>query len=514
VRQFTLLALVALSLSTVSPVFAGSSDIVPRGDLAYDLVGSLAASGRLRDQTLADFFRGDRLYTRSEMAGIIRQMATSSSLSAEDVTAVRALEMEFSPELHDLTIASGKPLPSSMAGRLTGDVKIRALSGPAALEGLARGTVTLPIGSSGYAALGIGNWRDEWYDRNAPLHGYPLMETAFARVNGRVLDVTVGRMPLRWGPGYAGGMLLSNDAPSVPQIRLEKTFVPGGWLRRLGTLHFEQFDGQFFEPDDPSALPDARGTRRYLVARRLETAGTGRWALSIGEAIKSTRLPSPIAANILPLYLYQNEATASSRHHILGSLVPKDQPDTYWKNYVADVNIAYRLGGDHGVSLYNDLLLDDFKTLPGLGMGGPTPRKLGEQIGIYAADLFHARSRFAARLEYATIDTGTYANVSAPVAYTDEGVSLGHPAGPNANVLFGRFEFAATPRLHLALEGARRRPKEVASPAAADTDRASGFATYTLRRDAFVGARLEHIRTRGGADSHTTRASVSIGAGF
>jgi hypothetical protein len=100
-----------------------------------------------------------------------------------------------------------------------------------------------------------GNFRDEWYDPSAPRKGgYPSIETAFIRSNGRALDVIAGRMPLRWGPGYVGAMLLSDTAVSLDQIRVEKTFrLPGNLGRRTGLLRFEQFNAQFFEDDIPGA---------------------------------------------------------------------------------------------------------------------------------------------------------------------------------------------------------------------------------------------------------------------
>jgi hypothetical protein len=242
----------------------------------------------------------------------------------------------------------------------------------------------------------VGNFRDEWYDKSAPRKGgYPPIETAFIRANGRFLDVTVGRMPLRWGPGYVGGMLLSDNAVSLPQIRVEKTFrLPGNVGSRVGLLRFEQFDSQFFEDDIPGAVSYARGTRRYLLGRRIETAGDGRFSLSLGESFKSTRLPSPLLANILPFYVYQAEWTKGSRRQILGGIVDGALPDTGWLNYLADANVSYR-ADRRGTILYSDLLLDDVKAPSGFGLEGPTRRKLGGQLGIYAPDLGGAGGKYA-----------------------------------------------------------------------------------------------------------------------
>ncbi|MBC8102002.1 MAG: hypothetical protein H7Z41_05380 [Cytophagales bacterium] len=499
--------------------FAGPADIVPRGSIAYDLMGSLASGGSLPGLSLRDFFRGDRLYTRAEFADFVRRLrrgltedSARANILPADSTALLALETEFAAELGGIALPRGD---RPVAVRVTGAFKARALTDPDAGSGIGRVSVILPVGRDGYAALAGGNFRNEWYDESAPRKGgYPLIETAFIRVNGRALDVSVGRMPLRWGPGYVGGMLLSDDSPSLPQIRVEKIFrLPGTLGRRVGPLRFEQFDAQFFEDDIPGALPDARGTRRYLLGRRIETNGEGRFSFSAGEAFKSTRLPDPIFANLLPFFVYQNSWTESSRRRTFAFLASGALPDTGWLNYLADINLSYRADARR-TSLYADLLLDDVQAPDGFNLGNPTPRKIGGQVGVYAPDLGGLGGKVALRLEFATIDAGTYANASLPVAYDQNGVSLGHPSGPNAEVYFGRLDVAATSKLKLALEGTLRRRKDRSEPAP-KTDRLGLYATYALRRGAFVGARFEHLQTENGAvTASSDRAELNLGIGF
>ena len=147
-------------------------------------------------------------------------------------------------------------------------------------------------------------------------------------------------------------------------------------------------------------------------------------------------------------------------------------------------------------------------------MEGPAPkRKIGGQLGVYAPDLGAVGGKYALRLEFATIDVGTYSNVSLPVAYGENGVSLGHPAGPNAQVYFGRFDLAATPKLKLAVEGTVRRRKDNSQPAP-KSDRFGLYATYAVQRNAFVGARFEHSRNENGAVTTGDRAEINVGVGF
>jgi hypothetical protein len=520
-KKLSLAPLASLTLLALLPcaAVAGPTDIVPRGNIAYDLMGSLAAEGALSGRTLQDFFRGDRLYTRAEFADFVRLLrrgltedSSRPNISSEDRLALRILEIEFAVELGGTALSKDAV---SLKPRFTGAAKARALTDSEAGSVIVRASATVPIGRDAYAAVMVGNFRDEWYDKSGPRKGgYPLIESAYIRANGRFLDVTVGRMPLRWGPGYVGGMLLSDDSVSLPQIRVEKTFhLPGNLRHRVGQLRFEQFDSQFFEDDVPGAVSYARGTRRYLLGRRLETAGDGRFSLSLGESFKSTRLPSPLFANILPFYLYQAEWTKGSRRKILGGLVDGALPDTGWLNYLADANLSYRTGA-RGMVVYGDFLLDDIKAPSAIGLPGPGPkRKTGIQLGAYAPDLGGVGGKYGLRLEFATIDAETYTNTSLPVAYDQNGISLGHPAGPNANVYFGRFDIAASPKLKLAVEGTVRRRKSDSDPAP-KSDRLGLYASYALHKNTFVGARFEHSRKQFGAVTTGDRAEINAGIGF
>jgi hypothetical protein len=107
-KRHLLVSAVTLSLLIVSavPSLAGPADIVPRGSIAYDLMGSLAARGALPSLSLRDFFRGDRLYTRAEFADFVRQLrrglteeSSRPNISPEDRLALKVLETEFAPEL-------------------------------------------------------------------------------------------------------------------------------------------------------------------------------------------------------------------------------------------------------------------------------------------------------------------------------------------------------------------------------------------------------------------------------
>ena len=94
-RSAALLAfLVAVACASAQ---AAPTDLVPRGDIAYDLLGSLGAAGQLPGYSLRDFARGDRLYTRAEIAAILVQ--SDPAASPRYGAAYRVLQIEFAPEL-------------------------------------------------------------------------------------------------------------------------------------------------------------------------------------------------------------------------------------------------------------------------------------------------------------------------------------------------------------------------------------------------------------------------------
>jgi hypothetical protein len=270
------LALLAAASAFAPAVAAAPADLVPRGHIAYDLLGSLAARGRLPGWTLRDFLRGDRLYTRGEVAAIVRAAREAAGVARDRDTALRVLEREFGPELRRAGEAPGTANPGGgAAAAVAGSLKVRLLTDPDAGKLTGRLAGVAPVGRDGYAAVSAGSWRSEWHG-----NGYPAVETAYVRVDGRALDVSVGRMPLRWGPGYSGALLLGDEAPSVPMVKVEKSFTLGGEARppgRAAVLHAVR--RHFTEPDVRTPRPTraARGATCSGAASKRKTKAAGIW---------------------------------------------------------------------------------------------------------------------------------------------------------------------------------------------------------------------------------------------
>ena len=112
----TLAALLLGSIVSL-PAFAAPTDIVPRGDVAYDLLGSLASAGRIPGYSLSDFARGDRLYTRAEAARIVSRIESAKTASDPFAIAERTLRIEFADELH-----SRSPDKFSLESHCSGEI--------------------------------------------------------------------------------------------------------------------------------------------------------------------------------------------------------------------------------------------------------------------------------------------------------------------------------------------------------------------------------------------------------
>ena len=211
---------------------------------------------------------------------------------------------------------------------------------------------------------------------------------------------------------------------------------------------------------NPDAQPGANGTRRYLAGKRLVFGG-GPWSFTVSEALKTTRLPDPEWALVLPLFFYQNDATAHVKRHYFPFLITNQEPNTYFKNYSGDVGASYTADRHSGLNFYGDLLIDDVKALPGLGNGFDTPQKAGRADRRRRAALWAARTAALARVRRVQWRStgGRTRTFPHPFIWTLNGAPLGYAAGPNARVLFARLDATITDKLKIAIDGETRRPK-------------------------------------------------------
>lgn len=388
-----------------------SDEIVAPGDPLYARLAAAARQGLLPGWQPVDFLRGDRLFTRRELAPLLEKL----------------------PPKAELIVLGNAP------------------------RGLASGP----------------GWQVQ-----ATQHGVTAAELS---TNWRGWELSAGRKPLRWGPGWTGGMLFSDSTPPLDRISVRKHF---------GNVTFEQFYGQYFELDDPRAPQDtASGTRRHLAGRRLTFQNRGPWELSAGEAIKALRLPDPALAATLPWYVYEHDWSAMGSGRWLGLPRSAAYKNSAWLNYMADATLSYRQ--KNGTRLYGEYLLDDIKAPAFLGGTDATPQRTGLLLGAAGT-----RGALSWRVEALDTNRRTYTSEIQPNQWSRGDSPLGHPAGPNAQQLFARTDFKAGEHLSLALEAERRRRRDTSQPGPADLNRLTLFVAATLTPQAYATARLERSGVR------------------
>ena len=101
-----MLAVVAAAslVAAAAPAFAANpfSD-VPMNHWAYDAVEQLSAKGILEGYPNGTF-KGNRAMTRYEIATMVARMMAAGGLSGEDLEKLKALVVEFQPELEALGV--------------------------------------------------------------------------------------------------------------------------------------------------------------------------------------------------------------------------------------------------------------------------------------------------------------------------------------------------------------------------------------------------------------------------
>ncbi len=380
-------------------------ELIAPGDPLYARLADAARRGLLPGWQPVDFLRGDRLYTRRELAPLLAKLPTKTQL------------------------------------------------------------IVLGNEPRGFAA-------DKGWQVQATKTGVTAAELS---AGWRGWEFSAGRRSLRWGPGWTGGLLFSDTAPPLDRITVTKNF---------GKLTFEQFYGQFFEPDDPKAPLEARGTRRHLAGRRLTLQSNGPWEISVGEAIKALRLPDAPFATVLPWYVYQHDWTSSGTGRWLGLPRSAAYPSSHWLNYVGELSLSYH--PKSGPRLYGEYLLDDIKAPAFLGGSEITPQRSGILLGAAAS-----QGPLAWRAELLDTNRRTYRSDFQADSWQRGDSLLGHAGGPNARLLFTRTDYKVNTKLALALEAEQRRRRDSSQPGPTDLNRVTLFASATLTPQAFATARLE-----------------------
>ena len=451
---------------------AASTDIVPTGSALNDAFSTLALHGLLPPSYTAADFSGRTLYTRQQMAAMLEPLLRDDSdtlpKALDDSStgpALRAAFWELRPELDadnaapdlDATLAEARPGGTALSGWIKPQLRLR-VGGDAQPNtgafGLYRATALGDLGSDGRFVLSASNWPEEGrrvFSNDVGPHDFSSLNEAYLEARGRHgLTLDIGRLYNRWGPGYRGATMLSDNAPAFDQVRLAFPFSLGEHFGR--NYRFSQMATTFQENNQ----------RKYFEARRLEYAFSPSFNIDFEEAFKSTSSRSLILTPLPDFYSAQSFKAGGL--HVSG----------LDESFNAFFNLGASFAADPNTRLYGQLGVDDIQS-PG-HQSYRTPRKIAYLLGT----AFQPAAGTSVVAEYTFADPTTYSSRIAATQW-QKGMfnEIGLPSGPNSREIFVHLGQKLSPNLSVSLEDRDRRRHDDSFPAPTSNSLAAS-AFYSL----------------------------------
>lgn len=264
-------------------------------------------------------------------------------------------------------------------------------------------------------------------------HVYHDETVAYLLLNLPYVEIELGKNNNRWGPGRTGALALSDYATSYDQIKLSARF----WKARFTYVHgfLRQYPPLTDREYVVNGVTRKIFSNKFLAAHRLEVRPW--WWLQVGlheTVIYGER--NVELAYLNPINFYR------SAEHFLGD---RD-------NSMMGMDVELRPRQD--IRLYAELLLDDFSvSRVGDNWYG---NKTAWLAGLHLTNpLGFGRSDF--RFEYVRLEPYVYTHTFPINVYQNYGTTLGHWAGPNADLLFGEWLYWLSRRSQLKLHASHYR---------------------------------------------------------
>ena len=240
------------------------------------------------------------------------------------------------------------------------------------------------------------------------------------------LDLLVGRDYMKWGPGYQGNLILSDNPPAFDMIKYSGTIDLNDLGGDFGKVNFTKFF---------SLLDPLDGQNRYFSGQRLEYKPFDVLTLGLSETAIISEDSSILFYNPLPFI-----------------------PPYYLTRWIADVleqpseinsyvGIDMELNFHPGIKLYGEWMADDFILTP---KTNPYPNRTGFLAGAYFADPL-GRGDTDFRIEYTHINNYVYFSTHPWQDYLYQNEYIGHPLGPDADQLYLELTHRLSDKLNLSL---------------------------------------------------------------
>ncbi len=224
--------------------------------------------------------------------------------------------------------------------------------------------------------------------------------------HSRYFDFRFAQQEVAWGYGESGQLILSNNVEPYPYLSISKNW---GWFQFIA-LHgkLQSFWADTLA-DGYKVFPD-----KWLAAHRLELSVWQKVTIGLNECfIYGNRYAD--WAYLLPFNFYR-----AVQHKL------RDRDN-------ATISLDAEYLAWPGFKVYGTVFLDEFKKSKiGTNWYG---NKQAFAFGLWWVDPFKL-SNFSLRFEYTAIMPWVYTHKFRLNAYTSDGRSLGHWAGPNSEVFY------------------------------------------------------------------------------
>ena len=440
----------ALGSAACRPALAAATDIVPQGSTLRDAFAALARTNAFGAAETPEDFLGDTLYTRGQLARFLTHLVQDDPAHLTQVqhdpaaaaalhSAIEALQPELKTAGVDLSDADPVPPGStaSVSGYIQPELRINTGGNTrpgTGVFGVYRVTALGNLRPNLRYNVSASNWPEDGrrvFDNDKGPHDFSAVNEAYLTLDGgRGLEVNLGRMYNRWGPGTRGATMVSDNAPALDQVQVSFPFSLGA---RFGhDYHFTQFLSTFKQDS----------VQKYFAGRRIEYAFSPRLTADFQEAYLST------ASNSLYVSLLPDFYSGQSANLKIGSLRITGLDQRY--NSFLNFGLSYE--ATPTVRVYGQLGIDDLQTFG--HQSYRTPRKIAQLAGV----AFQPLPQTGIVAEYTFADPTTYSSRIVDTQWQkgqyDE---LGLPTGPNSREFFLRLSQKLRPGLVAALQGRDRR---------------------------------------------------------
>lgn len=226
------------------------------------------------------------------------------------------------------------------------------------------------------------------------------------------------KLRTRWGYGESSSVVLSEKAPSYPQVRLVVNIASKLRLTSLHAALYSNVIDSLASYSDPNSGSFRKVFRKkYLAAHVLEYAPSEGLNLALGESVMYSDRFEPMY--LLPLLFYR-----SAEHQ------NRDTDN-------AQLFLGIRYSILNSARLYGTLFIDDLNV--DKMFSEKSTSIIAWTIGGRFIDVW--KRNLDVTLEYTRLNPWVYTHKFAATDYTSDSYVLGHWLGQNADLLFGSIDY-------------------------------------------------------------------------